>query len=94
MCARARVLMCIRDVCAHVLIVTLYHCVFIGVCDVENVNFSQQADEAAIRNLYMHVYTLCVRMCAFVCVVHHPFTRLFTIFSSYLYDLQLLSTPV
>lgn len=68
MCVRAHVLMCIRDVCAHVLIVTLFHCVFIEVCDVENVNFSQQADEAAIRNLYMHVYTLCVRVCAFVCV--------------------------
>lgn len=44
----------------RVLIVTLYHGVFVEVCEVENVNFSQQADEAAIRNWYMCVYR---RMC-------------------------------
>lgn len=56
---------------------------FTEVCEVENVNFSQQADEAAIRNL-----------CMCGCVVDHLFTRLLTIFASYLSDLQLLSTPV
>jgi len=70
-------------VCKHLLIVTLYHCVFIGVCDVENVNSSHQADEAAIRH-HVHV-------CVYV--VDHLFTRLLTIFPSYYSDLQLLSTP-
>lgn len=48
-------------VCKQLLIVTLYHGVFIGVCDVENVNFSHQADEAAIRHhVYMSIWSVCV----------------------------------
>lgn len=87
-CACAHV--CITSVCVweHLLIVTLCHCLFIGVCDVENVNFSHQADVAAIRH-YVYVCVKCVCMY----VVDHLFTRLLTIFPSYLSDLQLLSTP-
>lgn len=62
------VLMCVYNICVcekeHLLIVTLYHCLFIGVCDVENVNFSHQADVAAIRhNVYVCIKCVCVCVC-------------------------------